>query len=149
MSEYSLNRLNEQNIRVNINTTFLKNNSNLNLKNTNSEASRQVMVSSDSANSLGSSDGLAAGISSILNGLEQINSNAHSTEDFNLSTDQREALQKNVGNLLENLDKVSNSKEFSEIKEQLDTLNLKLNINSPEEKEFIRRFNETQIIDSI
>jgi hypothetical protein len=148
MSEYGLNRLNEQNVRVTNNTTFLKNNSNLNLKNTNMEASKHATVSSDSANSLGSSDGLAAGISSILNGLEQINSNTRTTEDFNLSAGQREALQKNVGNLLENLDKVSNSTEFSEVKEQLDALNLKLNVNSPEEREFIKRFNETQIIDS-
>jgi hypothetical protein len=148
MSEYGLNRLNEQNIRVNANIAFLKNNSNLNLKNTNSETSKQEAFSSDSANSLGSSDGLAAGISSILNGLEQIDSNTHSSDDFNLTADQREALQKNVGNLLENLDKVSNSQEFSEVKEQLDTLKLKLNINSPEEKEFIKHFNETQIVDS-
>ena len=64
------------------------------------------------------------------------------TEDFNLSTGQREALKKNVGSLLENLDTVSNSKEFSEVKEQLDTLNLQLNIDSPEEKEFIKHFND-------
>jgi hypothetical protein len=148
MSEYSLNGLGEKSTRVNTSNNFVKNNSNLNTKNLTSEASKQAAVFSDSADSLGSGDGLAAGISSILNSLDKINLNTRETEDFNLSTGQREALQKNVGSLLENLDTVSNSKEFSEVKEQLDTLNLKLNINSPEEQEFIKHFNETQIINS-
>jgi hypothetical protein len=148
MSEYSLNGLGEKSTRINTSNNFVKNNYNLNTKNLTPEASKQAAVFSDSADSLGSGDGLAANISSILNGLDQINLNTRETEDFNLSTNQRETLQKNVGNLLENLDKVSSSKEFSEVKEQLDTLNLKLNINSPEEKEFIKHFNETQIIDS-
>ena len=148
MSEYGLDRLNEQNIRVNASSNFLQNNSNLNIKYVIPESSKQSSFSSDSADSLGSGDGLAAGISNILNGLEQINSNTRETEDFNLSTGQREALQKNVSSLLENLDKVSNGNGFNEIKEQLNALNLKLKINSPEEKEFIKHFNETQIIDS-
>lgn len=148
MSEYSLNGLDEQSTRISTSNNFVKNNSNLNTKNLTPEASKQAAVFSDSADSLGSGDGLAAGISSILNGLDQINLNTRETEDFNLSTGQRKALQKNVGSLLENLDTVSNSKEFSEVKEQLDTLNLKLNIDSPEEKEFIKHFNETQIINS-
>jgi hypothetical protein len=148
MSEYSLNRLGEKSTRINTSNHFVKNNSNLNIKNVTPEASKQAAVFSDSADSLGSGDGLAAGISSILNSLDQINLNTRETEDFNLSTGQREALQKNVGSLLENLDKVSSSKEFSEVKEQLSTLNLKLNINSPEEQEFIKHFNETQIVNS-
>ena len=148
MSEYSLNGLGEQSTRISTSNNFVKNNSNLNTKNLTPEASKQAAVFSDSADSPGSGDGLAAGISSILNGLDQINLNTRETEDFNLSTGQRKALQKNVGSLLENLDTVSNSKEFSEVKEQLDTLNLKLNIDSPEEKEFIKHFNETQIINS-
>jgi hypothetical protein len=148
MSEYSLNGLGEKSTRINTSNNFVKNNYNLNTENITPEASKQAAVFSDSADSLGSGDGLAANISSILNGLDQINLNTRETEDFNLSTNQRETLQKNVGSLLENLDTVSSSKEFSEVKEQLDTLNLKLNINSPEEKEFIKHFNETQIIDS-
>ena len=148
MSEYSLNGLGEQSTRISTSNNFVKNNSNLNTKNLTPEASKQAAVFPDSADSPGSGDGLAAGISSILNGLDQINLNTRETEDFNLSTGQRKALQKNVGSLLENLDTVSNSKEFSEVKEQLDTLNLKLNIDSPEEKEFIKHFNETQIINS-
>lgn len=148
MSEYSLNGLGEKSTRINTSNNFVKNNPNLNTKNVTPEASKQAAMFSASADSLGSGDGLAANISSILNGLDQINLNTRETEDFNLSTSQRETLQKNVGSLLENLDTVSNSKEFSEVKEQLDTLNLKLNINSPEEKEFIKHFNETQIIDS-
>ena len=148
MSEYSLDRLNEQNIRVNANIYSLKKNSNLNIKDTISESSKQSSFSSDSANSLGSGDGLAASISNILNGLERINSNARETENFNLSTGQRETLQKNVSSLLENLDKVSDSNGFNEIKEQLNALNLKLKINSSEEKEFIKHFYETQIMES-
>lgn len=148
MSEYSLNGLGEKSTRINTSNNFVKNNPNLNTKNVTPEASKQAAMFSASADSLGSGDGLAANISSILNGLDQINLNTRETEDFNLSTSQRETLQKNVGSLLENLDTVSNSKGFSEVKEQLDTLNLKLNINSPEEKEFIKHFNETQIIDS-
>ena len=148
MSEYGLDRLNEQNIRVNASSNFFQNNSNLNIKNVIPESPKQSSFLSDSADSLGSNDGLAAGISNILNGLEQINSNTRETEDFNLSTGQREALQKNVSSLLENLDKVSNGNGSNEIKEQLNALNLKLKINSPEEKGFIKHFNETQIIDS-
>lgn len=148
MSEYDLNRLDEKSTRINTSSNFVKNNSHLNKESLRPEASKQAAVFLDFADSLGSGDGLAAGISSILNSLDQINLNTRETEDFNLSTGQREALQKNVGSLLENLDTVSNSKEFSEVKEQLDTLNLKLNINSPEEQEFIKHFNETQIINS-
>lgn len=148
MSEYGLNGLGEKNTRINTSNNFVKNSSNLNTKNLTPEASKQAAIFSDSADSLGSGDGLAAGISNILNGLEQINSNTRETEDFHLSTGQREALQKNVSSLLENLDKVSNGNGSNEIKEQLNALNLKLKINSPEEKEFIKHFNETQIIDS-
>jgi len=148
MSEYGLDRLSEQNIRINANNSFFNNNSNLNIKNVVPESPKQSSFLYDSADSLGNGDGLAASISNILNSLEQINSNTRETEDFNLSTGQREALQKNVSSLLENLDKVSGSNSFNEIKEQLNTLNLKLKINSPEEKEFIKHFNETQIIDS-
>jgi hypothetical protein len=148
MSEYGLDRLNEQNIRVNASSYSFKKNSNLNIKDVIPESSKQSSLSSDSADSLGSGDGLAASISNILNGLERINSNTRETEDFNLSTSQRETLQKNVSSLLENLDKVSDSNGFNEIKEQLNALNLKLKINSSEEKEFIKHFYETQIIDS-
>jgi hypothetical protein len=148
MSDYNLNKLGEKSTQINTNNSFVKNNSNLNTKSVTPEASKQAAVFFNSADSLGSDDSLAAGISNILNSLDQINLNTRETEDFNLSTGQREALKKNVGSLLENLNTVSNSKEFSEVKEQLDTLNLKLNINSPEEQEFIKHFNETQIIDS-
>jgi hypothetical protein len=149
MPEYDTNRLGEKSTRINTSNSFIKSNSNLDTEILRPKASKQATaLPSDSADSLSSGDGLTAGISSILNSLDQINLNTRETEDFNLSTGQREALQKNVGSLLENLDTVSNSKEFSEVKEQLDTLNLKLNINSPEEQEFIKHFYETQIINS-
>jgi hypothetical protein len=149
MPEYDTNRLGEKSTRINTSNNFIKSNSNLDTEILRPKASKQAAaLPSDSADSLSSGDGLTAGISSILNSLDQINLNTRETEDFNLSTGQREALQKNVGSLLENLDTVSNSKEFSEVKEQLDTLNLKLNINSPEEQEFIKHFYETQIINS-
>ncbi|MFM7457256.1 MAG: YncE family protein [bacterium] len=148
MSEYSLNELGEKSIRINTNNNFIKSSSNLNTERITPKASPEASEFSDSVDSLGNHDSLVTCISSILNSLDQINLNTRETEDFNLSTSQRETLQKNVGSLLENLDTVSNSKEFSEIKEQLNTLNLKLNINSPEEQEFIKYFNETQVIDS-
>ena len=68
MSEYGLDRLNEQNIRVNASSNFFQNNSNLNIKNVIPESPKQSSFLSDSADSLGSNDGLAAGISNILNG---------------------------------------------------------------------------------
>jgi hypothetical protein len=148
MSEYGLGGVNEHNIHVSTHNSYLKNNSNLNSQSMKPQDSKPISLASDSSSSLGNSDGLATSISSILNGLEQINSNTRKTENFNLSSSQRETLQKNVGNLLENLDQISSIKNFTKIKEDLNALNLKLNINSPEEKEFIKHFYKTQIIDS-
>ncbi len=144
MSDYLLGNIAKQNFSIQPDTQISKQHG-AKATNLSTEKLGRAKLSLDSTDSLGSGDGLSEKISAVLNSLESLNSSGFKSADINLDSNVKEKFISKVNDLMDNLNAVSSSPEFSEVKEQLDKLNLKLNIESPEEQEFIKHFTDNLV----